>query len=512
MAFRGGTVRQVARIAALIVGLLTLTGCKQEVHFTKTPATGPSPPAAMRRETATVFLGIPVSFSAVEAVAETAIPQDLGRIVEWIDDAACAKRTRWVECNSARVDATAQRNGPVTFEIVNGRPSLKIPLKYQYSARGLGWARDISEAKSGQLVATLSFDAGLSPQFEPEARTRDDLAFDQSAIPVLKGKFPIGRHFGPRLRKAISPVADALKKAISEQGVRDMTERSWRALATPVELAREPQLWLRSEPEKIAAGGFASEGNQILYRIAMTTRITIQRGARPAPPLPRRLPELVRTMPAETRTKIRLPVIIPSEPMVAAVRKAFPAQEILKTDDGPGTTPIGVKVRQISLYPARGQLGIEIELDVVEPRQWFGLIGTAHFVGRPVVRGDTGLLELEAVEFPDQKQRNAAAQRPKSRTSENQQKTLRIGAEPFAGRLSRSARLDMRNVLRDILPHANGLLGQPLTDGFSLSGRFDEVVIGDIEPARDGFEIGFEITGHLLLRHEPPRAPDAPQN
>jgi hypothetical protein len=162
-------------------------------------------------------------------------------------------------------------------------------------------------------------------------------------------------------------------------------------------------------------------------------------------------------------------------------------------------------MRQLTLFPSRGNLGIEMQFDIREPAKWSGLIGTAHFIGRPLVRPN-GLLEIESVEIPEQRARPIRGT-PKAAEQRNMP---RIGPEPFAARIARSARMDLGPAIRDVLPHANALVDQPLGNGFALSGRFVEIEVAGVEPIRDGFEVVFALTGMLALRYEPQAAMAAP--
>ena len=510
-------------VYAVLALAVLVAGCKQEVQFTKAPPFGPSPPATVRRDLTTIQIGLPVDLTAAVELADKALPESLGKIVDWIDDAACDRRTRAIECNGVRVDIEVQRNGSVTLALADdGRLAITVPLKYDLTARGLGWASYIRERKSGVITATIPIDVALNAAFEPDARLKEPVTLSERTVPALKGKIAMARHLDARLKKPLAPVLEAIRLGMGAKDMRATTERAWRALYTPMELNREPQTWLRIEPERIGHAGFVMDGDRLLYQLGIGARVSVANGQRPAPLLPRRLPELTPNSGAlaapaakrapegrvvDTRTQMHLPVVMSLTPMLAAVRDAFPGSEVHKTGPGTETAPIGVKVRHLSFFPSKGDLGIEMQLDVVEPSRWVGLIGTAHFVGRPVVRAN-GILELEAVQLPDHKARAKGAKgAPRAAEPSN---VPRIGPEPFDGRIARSARMDLRNAIRDVLPHANGLFDQSLGDGFVLRGRFDEVTVAGVEPVRDGIEITFKLGGSLNLRYEPTSALAAP--
>lgn len=506
-----------------LAAMLGLAGCKQEIHFTKAPVYGTAPPLIPRRDPTSIAVSIPVDIAAARRAAAEAVPEKLGRIVDWVHNATCAKRTQWVECAGARVDIDFERKAPARLDISHGVLSVEVPLDYTLVARGLGWARDVSETKQGQLVATMTIDAGLAGDFEPDVRMRDTVGLSEPNLPALKAQVAVGQHLAARLRRSLVPVVEALRRDLAAAGIREQTDRAWRALHAPIELNRGLQVWMRAEPELVQAVGLHADRDGIFYRTAIQARIASFNGQRPSPLLPRPLPALAAEPAGDLRTRLHLPVPIPSDTMLEALRSAFPASEILRTGDGDGPT-VSVKVRDANLLPARGLLSVELQLDVAEPGQFFGLIGSAHFIARPVVRAPSALLELEGISFPDQppaRSRSAApTQFPASerdrriaRGTAEPTRGPRIGLEPFASRISKAARMDLSRLLRDVVPHANSTLGQTLPEGVVLGGRFDEATIASIAPTREGFEVTFELTGALVMTAAPAAASEgvAPQ-
>ncbi len=513
-----------AGLSALLIAATT-GGCKQEVQLTRAPSVGPAPAVAVRRDPTIISLGLAIDLKDAAAIADKAIPDNLGKVIDWFDDAACAKRTKWVECNGAKAEVDVQRNGPASLAAEGGRIVLKVPLKYTLAARGLGWASFIREARTGEVVASIPIEAGLGPGFEPDIRLKEPVVISERTIPVLKAKLALGKSLDARLKKPLGPVTDAIRESIRAKGLRTIAERAWRSLYTPIELGREPQLWLRIEPDRIVGADFAAEGEDLLFRYSIGARLTVATGQRPAPLLPRPLPDISRVpssaanptralnekpgtekpLAERASTELRLPITIGSEPLLKALRDAFPANELLKSTVNPESPPLGTKVRHVSLFPSRGQLGIELQLDIVEPARWAGMVGTAHFLAKPVIRPN-GILELEGVALPD----SGAKPERHDKKAPPPANVPRIGAEPYAGRIAQAGRMSVDNALRDVLPHANGMIEQPLGEGISLGGRFDDVKVIAIEPVRDGFEITFSLTGNLMLRYSAEQAMAAP--
>lgn len=507
------------RRGALCVGLGLLVlagaagGCKQDVQLTRPAAVGPAPAVAapQRREPTTLGFGVPIDLKPAEAIAETALPASLGRFVEWFNDAACAKRNRWVECNGAKAEIDVERNGPVSIAVEAGRITLKVPLKYALTARGLGWAREIQDSRSGELVATIPIDAQITPAFAADVRLAGPITLSEPTIPVLKAKLALGRLIEGRLKKPLGPVVASVRDSIQAKELRPLAEKAWRALHAPIELGREPQIWLRVEPERIAGVDFAGDGGELLLRYAINARLTATTGQRPAPLLPRPMPELPvaapdRTAAAEGMTELRLPITISSDPLLKALQEAFPAKDTLNSSVTADAVPLASKVGRVSLFQARGQLGIELQLDIVEPARWAGMVGTAHFIATPVIRNNT-VLELDAVGLPDSGSKVLRSPQKQPTPSPN---VPRIGAEPFASRIARAGRMTIEPVINGVLPQANSMIEQPLGNGFQLGGRFESLRIDGVQVVRDGFELTVSLAGNLLMRYAPEQAMAAP--
>ncbi len=170
-------------------------------------------------------------------------------------------------------------------------------------------------------------------------------------------------------------------------------------------------------------------------------------------------------------SSLDVPVFVGWETMRAAARKAFPEKEVIRPLDEGGQVATAVKLRGIDFFPSRGRLGIALALDVIEPAKWYGLIGTAHLVGRPVVRKD-GILEIEAIELYGQPAGSARARRDPGPGDGT--RTLRLALEPFGSRIARHARLDIGSLARDILPQVNGLIEQPLGEIEPVGGAWQQ--------------------------------------
>lgn len=485
--------------AAVVVVMAAAGGCQEPIPLTNAPVIGPAPVEDSRRALTPVFLGLPVDVSGLVRLADAAIPESLPPVVEWIGSAACGREGSAVRCTTARIDLEIERAGAPVVVASRGDLTLEVPIRYHVVGRGTGWAQHIAESASGELTASVDFAVEMTPSFVTRINVKDEVRLSRSAVPVLDGEVPLVKHIGPRLRRAIVPAGDALAAALAAEITRAKVDHAWRALHSPVEINRELHQWLRAEPMQLVPGGFAAADGGIAWRLAIVSRLQVFTGDRPSPLPPKPAPELS-TGPAAQRTVLRLPAILPWDRMQSAVERAFPPGETIRSD-GPGESPLEVVVRRVDLVPAREQLGIEFDLEVVEPEALRRRRGIAHVVATPVVRPATSRLELEQIGFPngpDRPRRQPSAGISPAEAARTAQVPV-LSIEPFARKLTASAHMDISNALRDVLPHTNSLFERPLGPSFELHGRFDSVSVSRVRPVRQGFELMLDIGGALTL-------------
>ena len=103
---------------------------------------------------------------------------------------------------------------------------------------------------------------------------------------------------------------------------------------------------------------------------------------------------------AVPKTRLRIPFYLDLDTVSAAIRAQFPDKEVIETRADNLSTPIKVRVKDVTLFPSRQLVGMELSLDVVSPSNWLGLQGKAHLVGRAVVKPDGREIVLENIGFP----------------------------------------------------------------------------------------------------------------
>ncbi len=490
---------------ALPLALLGLAACNQEVHFTRDPFPGPLADAENKLSPTVVFVGAAVDLSAARSQIDATLTEKISPIVQLLDSAACGRRNGQPACNDARVDGDIERNGPVILDVTSaGRIELTVPLRYNLRARGLAWARDITDSSSGTFTVKLPYDVVWGSSYAAEVRIKEDgIVWSDNTVKVLKGKLVLSKVVEAKLRKTLNGSGELLRKAIADTGMKDTVAQAWTALHRPIELSGSPTLWLKSEPERVFSAGLSSAEGQTFLRFGISGNFGIVGGQRPTELIARRLPDPSRLdqLPKDLalRTSLKLPVLVSLAPLKKVVAAAFPKDEVVETQPDKQTAALAVTMKSASVYSSRHHVVIDFAVDVARPRQWLGYVGRAQLLARPVLRRDEGVVELKDLLFPALSVKDA-------KELKNSKKPLRIGQEPFARRFALIARMDVANDLQAGIDRANAITEMPAGDGLLLSGRFDKSGAATMETARDGLLIQLPLEGELMIRAETAKA------
>lgn len=490
----------------MLVAASGVAACKQEIHFTRIPVAGVADSEAKATDTR-VFLSIPTNLAPALEVIETAVPQELARWRDNIDGAACDRRKGpWLECMTANTSVALSRDGPAEATLDGSRLLVTLPIKYEINAKGYGWAAYLTDQRSGRMTVGVPFDVTLGADYVLDVRMGSDLVWsDKSAAFLQKGRVYFQPTADQRLKALLRAAGAPLRAAMADLPVRGASARAWSALHMPIELSKTPSLWLRGLPQRVSGAGFAVEAGQFVYLIGVDAKVGLHRGERPMPLLVTPLPEPARVSPpaakAPVKTRLRLPYDVPAPGFAQAIAAAFAKTDLLESRADARAAPVKVRTIDVQLFPARDRLALELTLDVVEPRRLLGIVGKAYLVGRPTLDRETGILDLRDIGFP-------AAPPREQKTAPS---LVRIGEEPFAGRLAAAARLDVTGPLDALLPRLNTLIRRSLDDAMELTGQFDQVTVASIDPIQGGFRFNLDLEGILALRATSPRSSGAMQ-
>lgn len=470
-----------------------------EADFTRA-ALPPSAHLELRSELSNVYVNLPVDVGPVAKRAESAMPDKLANIVEWMAGAACAKRTQWVECNSAKLEGSIVRKGPVEFQIDGSAAKLNIPLHYDLTATGVGWAKFLSERKSGEFVLTVPFGIEINPSTGLAVLQREVQVGSGDQISLLKGTVKLARLVEPKLRPTLKAAEDELRQALMQVPARAALERSWAALSQPLELGQGSGLWLTAVPDHYSNGGIVQIGDRLFYRIAIAARMSVAEAEKSNSGRQRKtLPVLSQHAGAPGPARIRMGSLLSLDSMQQAAEATFVRADAFESRSDRFTEPLKVKVRGARVYPAQRQIGLELELDVTNHKGHHHH-GKAHLVGRPVLDPNTGTVAVADVSFPPVSTNGPGAKAPAA---------PRLGIEPFASKWMAAARIDVARSLEDAVPRATLMLNQKIDNDLVLTARLSQAVPASVELVKNGAYLLIDLVGDVSFEYTAPVADDA---
>jgi hypothetical protein len=475
------------------------------VQFTKAPPRTVGK-AEIKPVATSIHVSLPLDLEGPAKLVAEAIPERLPHLVHWLQDVACAKRTQWVECQSARIDLDVVRDGNATLVAEAGRLVVKVPMKYELAAKGIGWANAITDKRSGAFVLITPIETTLSAGYVLGVEMGEDRATGEPVAAVMKGQLDVAKMVQPRIRQALAPIGESVRAALQGLAVKDSAARALRALQRPIELSKSPDLWLVGEPSRISGEGIWEEGGKLRYRMSIGTKLVIV----DAPPIPapqsaiKRMLDPTKPSGEPSKSQVRLPVFIGLDRIERAAETAFPRGEKLETRADRFAEPVTVSVQSAKVFPSQRQVALELELKVVSPKSAAGQTGKAYLIGRPVFKGADGVLGLESIAFPAQTAKDAAQQseRPAG---------VRLGLEPFATRFANAARVDLAREIKETLPAAQSMLNQPIEADLALEAQLREGAVVAIDPVKGGLLVTIELAGDIGLRDDAGTLRTAPE-
>ena len=468
---------------------------KTALEFTKQAL--PAPTAIdLRANLSAAYLAVPVEIGPLARRAEQALPEKLAVVHDLLSEAACARRTQGIECNTAKLEGSVTRNGPVEMQIGARAVTLVVPIKYDLAATGLGWTSHLTERKTGETRLQLNFPVSVGPTGGLDVSFRDESAPDETTLTLLKATIKLPRLIDQRLKPVIKAAEDDLRRTLAALPIKAATAHAWSVLAQPLELGQGSGLWLKAAPEYFTAGRFATEQGRLFYRVAIASRMTIQEAERGQSNSSKRQPILAQDTTASPQSSVRLAVPIDLEAMRQIAEATFAKGEVLESQADRFSEPVKVKVLDTRVYPAMRQIGLELDVEVTT-RKGVKYTGKLNLAGRPVLDAATGTVTLADVTFPPVASKDASTKDAATNT-----KAPRLGSEPFAGKFAAAAKLDVSRALSEALPRATHMLNQRVGEDLVLTTKLERAVPVSLEMARDGAWLLVDLTGEVVLQYD----------
>jgi len=481
------TNRRLAATVFTLAASLFLAGCESDVEFTRRPVeqaqTGDRP--AVRSP---VFVVARSDAAPLRAAVAAGIPKRLLRVSRWVSKAACVEKNGRRRCASARVKGDITRTGDVSLLGTSTGFTLQIPVSYEFEVRGGGVARSLETTVAGKFVIKAPFTVSLDGTWQPGVRFAGDLTMEGArAIPIMEKSLNVADQIARKLRRPLARLARAFEGTLDTTEAIRIVEKTWRHLHYPVQLRKEPPLWLRGDPESIAFGGLGIRGDEIELRIAILGKVATFAGERPVPLIARTMPELDTTPIAVAESHLIMPVDLPYGEIASRIKDALDtAGPIVANQSSKAKSFV---VTGVTLFPSNGRLTMAIGLEADIEGNWQKLTGTAYMMGTPAVRKGATNLTLKLVEF--------SAPTPSPALFDEGRFIL--PEKPFAAAFRKGLELDIKERFASVLDGINRVTQADFAENNRIRGRFDELKVHSIEVHEGNLRINLDLVGALSV-------------
>lgn len=486
------------RTAGSLMRALALAGLAASCSTT---VTSPAPP---RVDTAAPiaeqpsYIDVPITAKIVEL--ERALNARVPRVLWQIDEVkkACVPAQRIFKAKlkitpdiSCRVVGAATR-GPITVGGAGEVLTLSMPVNVQVAAKDIG---HIIKQQTGTAGARVRATArlGMTAAWQPTAKVDIDYRWTQvPGTEVLGQRLKFASKVDPRLQKVIADLEQTLPRELSALNARTEAAKAWDKGFIALQLnAKNPPVWLRVTPQRIAYGGYRVVGKDIQLYLTATALTETFVGPRPETKKPTPLPPLGFDRPA-ANARLFVPVIASYaelEPVLAKALGKLAKKGILLPKLGRVTVRFG----KVTIYGTTGgKIAVGIQIEAEEPNGILKPKGQVWLTGMPVNEAGSQVVSV----------RDLAITGTTDSPATNMLAQVALSADT-QGAIQSAMTENFSKDYNEVLRKANAAIEAKQVGDFLLSAKLTKVENGRIEAYGQGLYMPVTATGAATIRYEP---------
>ncbi|MEP6785061.1 MAG: DUF4403 family protein [Sphingomonadales bacterium] len=486
---------RLARLTTWAMIAMLATACSTS------PPTMPAPPRATTAAPIVEqpsYIAVPITARVVEL--EKALNARVPRTLWQIDETkkACVPAQRIFKGKlkitpdiSCRIVGTAVR-GPIKVGGSGEVLTISMPVSVQVAAKDIG---RIIKSETATAAARVRATArlGMTANWQPTAKVDIDYSWTQvPGIELLGQRVKFARKVDPRLQKVVADLERTLPAEIARLNARRDAESAWRKGFTVLELnAKNPPVWLRVTPKRIAYGGYKIIGGDIQLYLTATALTETFVGPRPEARAPTPLPPLGFDRPSGN-AKLFVPVIASYaelEPVLSKALGKLAKKGIVIPDVG----QVAVQFGKVTIYGTDGgRLAVGIEIHAESPRKVLTPNGTVWLTGVPVNEPGSRVVRVRDLTI------GASTDSPATNL------LAAIALSPaIAATLQEALTENFERDYQKVLGKANAALASKRTGDFLLSAVLTKVDNGRVTAYGEGLYMPVTGTGAAMIRYVP---------
>lgn len=444
------------------------------------------------------FITVPISVRVLEL--EKALNQQVPRTLWTIDEQKpdCVPAQRIFKAKlkitpdiSCRIVGAAVR-GPIKVGGAGEVLTISMPVSVEVAAKDIG---RIIKSETATAAARVRATArlGMTAAWQPTAKIDIDYSWTKvPGIDLLGQRVKFGRKVDPRLQQVIAGLERTLPAELSKLNAKAEAAKAWRQGFTALELnEKNPPVWLRVTPQKIAYGGYRVVGGNILLSLTATALTETFVGPRPEPKAPTPLPPLGFGK-TSASAQLFVPVIASYAELEPVLMKAL-TKRAKKGFTIPEIGAVDVQFRKVTIYATDGgRLAVGIEIHAETPRKVLTPTGLVWLTGVPVNEPGSRVVRVRDLKIggtTDSPATNLLAQ---------------IALSPETqGALGEALTENFERDYQEVLGKANRALAAKRTGDFLLSAKLTDIENGRISAYGEGLYMPVTGRGSATIRYVP---------
>jgi Domain of unknown function (DUF4403) len=483
---------RLAPVLAIAVPAAFLTaGCEEIVDFSGQPREETGAVSAQAQLTP-VYVAERIEMEALEQTLTNSVPAQLGEISDRVRKASCRTDEDGDKiCRDVIITGAVLRDGDLKL---TGTPTgfeLTVPVRVQLKVRDSKGERTEDIVHRSSVTAVIA--GGLDEAWVASMAHDGRLTWTEPPeFAVFEGKYNFGDDINGLLRRRIGSVADVLKAALQPRELKAMTQGTWRALQTPVQIAERPDIWLFGEPVDVRFGGFRVRPDRraVEIRSAVVTRLRTVVGQRPTPMWPRPMVQLS-VAPSNAVGGVVLPVDIGYDQLSGA----------LETGSAKGTLPVppsvtkepvepvNYTIKSFKVQPAGVRVAVGVDLALAIPGSMRSLRGYAYYLCTPEVREGDTLLRLTKADLFE----------PATIPEAYRDRVAPLLQKAFAERVELATTYDLGPAMQQAMALMNTAADRQIAEGLHLKGQLTGWKVRNAEPGRTALRLYVEFLGELSV-------------
>jgi hypothetical protein len=351
------------------LGAALLTACNPAASSDVAAPPRATDRAPLPKDLSLIAVPVEASIAPLKGELERAVPRTLWTINK--REKRCIKPQR-VNMLGESFNITPPIACTIIGQVTRGRLRFRgqgrdiiidMPITARVSARDVGGVLKGETATASAMVhARVTLD--LRPDWRMSGKAR--LRYGWTRAPGIDF---LGQRitFTEQADRALAPVVRDIEQQVAREvgriDLRGEAAKVWQQAFTVLELNRQnPPVWMRVTPQRVLFGGYQLEGQMLSLQLGVEAIGETFVAARPEPPAPTPLPNLVAAKVAP-RFDLRVPVIADYTALEPVIARAL-ANRSARPFDVPALGPVDASFGKVTAYGTTGgriAVGIALE-------------------------------------------------------------------------------------------------------------------------------------------------------